>query len=343
MLPQASNIPIDPALTSYRAQSVVLPSTEASYPLGVGEGVGESEGPTTTARSATASLKPKRPRGSRLTEDEDLILIQLCLKNELAYGIERGNTKFWNTIRVQFAKETGQDYTKPKRHLDDLINKRKIHLAMIGTGDEEDENTYTRALDDWMKVVDTHDNEATKKKDTAKQQANKIQKEEKIRDNLMQRMGKKRSYQTSSESSSESGSEEIEMDSPSLPTQSRSASRTPTASIRSNSEHRPKRARQYRPSRLGAADSDPMGVAGLGAAMLRFVEVMTAQEEAEQRQRGRRRQAGQQQQQEEEEEATKRAITANKAAPSQAERLDNLEKNVSAILSLVTKMGKEKE
>lgn len=67
-LPASTSIPIDSALTSYRAQSIVLPSTEAT------------ENPILPL---TRSL-----RGIKLLPAEDTTLVQICLKNELTYGLD---------------------------------------------------------------------------------------------------------------------------------------------------------------------------------------------------------------------------------------------------------------
>ncbi len=36
----------------------------------------------------------KDVKGVQLTENEDTSLMQLCLKNELAYGLQKGSTAF---------------------------------------------------------------------------------------------------------------------------------------------------------------------------------------------------------------------------------------------------------
>jgi len=87
---------------------------------------------------------------------------------------------------------------------------------MLETGDKDQESTFTKAIDDWITVVNSHNHDSEKKKETAKQQAKKIQTEERVRDNLMQRMGHKHSY-SSSFSSFISFSEDSEETQTSIP------------------------------------------------------------------------------------------------------------------------------
>jgi len=83
-----------------------------------------------------------------LTADEDTSLIHICLQNQSAYGLTPEDTYFWKKVRLSFAKETKRDYTKPKRHVSDLIQKRKIHLRMLKTGNKDQKTTYIKAIDD---------------------------------------------------------------------------------------------------------------------------------------------------------------------------------------------------
>jgi len=325
ILSPPSNIPIDPALTSYRSQSIVLPSIESS-----------AAPPPPKTKGST------RTKGTRLTAAEDTSLIHICLQNQSAYGLTPGDTLFWKKVRLLFAKETKRDYTKPKRHVSDLMERRKIHLSMLGTGDEDQETTYTKAIDDWIKVVDTHTGEKTSKKQTAKEEARKIRTAEKTRDNLMRRMGNKRLYASSFSSSSSVVSseepEEIRMDSPSLnppSISSHSASITPAPSIASNSDrHRPKRTRRIREPKT-TADNDSTGVVGLRTALTKFVEVLTARS---QQQSGSERIG--------EVEPTGRVERTEEAREEDSEvlgRLDRLEKGMSAILQALERREKDRE
>jgi len=162
MLSPLFNILIDSALTFYWSQFIVLSSTELSV--------------------ASSSLKTKsfmRIKETQLMADENTSLIHICLQNQSAYGLTSEDTYFWKKVRLSFAKETKQDYTKPKRHVSDLIQKRKIHLRMLKTGDKNQKTTYTKAIDDWIKVINTHTDKKTRKKQTAKEEARKIQTTEK--------------------------------------------------------------------------------------------------------------------------------------------------------------------
>ncbi len=65
---------------------------------------------------------------------------------------------------------------------------------MLKTENKDQESTFTKAIDDWITVVNSHNHDSEKKKKTVKQQVKKIQTEERVRNNLMQHMGHKHSY-----------------------------------------------------------------------------------------------------------------------------------------------------
>ncbi len=65
---------------------------------------------------------------------------------------------------------------------------------MLETGDKDQKTTYIKAIDDWIKVINTHTDEKIRKKQTVKEEVKKIQTAEKTQDNLMWRMSNKHSY-----------------------------------------------------------------------------------------------------------------------------------------------------
>ncbi len=94
------NIFIDSDLLSY--QSIALSFTEFFTPAAF---------ITLNTRMKSNS---KDVRGVQLTEDEDTSLVQLCLKNELAYDLQKGSTTFWADIWHQFVKNRQQNYVNLK-------------------------------------------------------------------------------------------------------------------------------------------------------------------------------------------------------------------------------------
>ncbi len=94
------NIFIDFALLSY--QSIALSFTEFF----------------TFAAFITSNTRMKSNskgvKGVWLTENENTSLVQLCLKNELAYGLQKNSMTFWANIWCQFVKNRQQDYVNLK-------------------------------------------------------------------------------------------------------------------------------------------------------------------------------------------------------------------------------------
>ena len=65
---------------------------------------------------------------------------------------------------------------------------------MLETENKDQKSTFTKAIDDWITVVNSYNHNSEKKKKTVKQQVKKIQTEERVRNNLMQHMSHKHSY-----------------------------------------------------------------------------------------------------------------------------------------------------
>ena len=174
------NIFIDSALLSY--QSIVLSFTEfftlAAFIM----------------LNTRMKLNSKDVRNVWLTEDENMSLVQLCLKNKLAYGLQKSSMTFWADIWHQFVKNRQQNYVNLKWQVNKLIEERLVHLSMLKTENEDQKSTFIKAIDDWITVVNSHNHDSEKKKKIVKQQIKKIQTEERVRDNLMQHMGHKCSY-----------------------------------------------------------------------------------------------------------------------------------------------------
>jgi len=148
------NIFIDSALLSY--QSIVFSFTEFF---------------TLTAfimLNTRTKSNSKGVKDVQLTENEDTSLVQLCLKNELAYGLQKGSTTFWADIQCQFVKNRQQNYVNLKQWVNKLIEERLVHLSMLKTENKDQESTFTKAIDDWITVVNSHNHDSEKKKKTVK-------------------------------------------------------------------------------------------------------------------------------------------------------------------------------
>jgi hypothetical protein len=72
--------------------------------------------------------------------------------------------------------------------------KKENTFENVKTDNKDQKTTYIKAIDDWIKVINTHTSEKIRKKQTVKEEVRKIQTTEKTQDNLMQCMSNKRSY-----------------------------------------------------------------------------------------------------------------------------------------------------
>ena len=220
-----------------------------------------------------------------LTADENTSFIHICLQNQSVYGLTSEDTYFWKKVRLSFAKKTKWDYIKPKWHVSDLIQKRKIHLRMLKTGNENQKTTYIKAIDDWIKVINTHTDKKIRKKQTVKEEVRKIQTTEKTQDNLMWCMSNKHSYAFFFFMFFKE-SEEIQIDSSSLnsssiPFHSASITSAPFTAFNSDWCHS-KWTWQIQKLKT-TADNNFISVMGLRTALTKFVKVLTAQSQQQSR------------------------------------------------------------
>jgi len=98
---------------------------------------------------------------------------------------------FWSKVSKGFKKETEHKLVSLKRHVNKLVEKRRNYLKKLKTGDENSENTYTIAIDAWIKVVNDQKTVKTVKKITVKKKLTLKQETVRVRNNLMMQMSKK--------------------------------------------------------------------------------------------------------------------------------------------------------
>lgn len=200
---------------------------------------------------------------------------------------------------------------------------------MVGTGDKAQESTFTKAIDDWITVVNSHNGDS-EKKETAEQQAKKIRTEERVGDNVIPRMGHKRPYSSSSSENPEETQANIP---PSIP--SHSVSITPALSTASCSERRPPK-RPRRTQQSSTTTTDDTGIRGLGTALTKYIEVLTARRQNE----GGSKDIGVA------ERAAERAAERKVERAKDSEildRLNRLEQSMSAILQALERREKERK
>ncbi len=154
---------------------------------------------------------------------------------------------------------------------------------MLETGNKDQESTFTKAIDDWITVVNSHNHDSEKKKKTVKQQVKKIQTEERVRDNLMQHMGHKHSYSFFF-SSFISFSEDSEKTQTSIPPSILFCSTFITSAVFTASHLKWQHSKWpcWMQQSLTATIND-ISIKGLKTALTKYVKVLTAQSQHQSR------------------------------------------------------------
>jgi len=141
----------------------------------------------------------KAPLSSWLMDEKDLILMQICLQKQSAYGVSKKRTEFWQAVSQQFVQKADQPYNSTKHCVETLVEKRKLYLVSLDTGDEDSETNLTKALDAWILMMKADKAKKQAKKVTAEEQTAQERQEERAWDNLMLWMSKKQPLKSSSE------------------------------------------------------------------------------------------------------------------------------------------------
>lgn len=160
--------------------------------------------PSVVHPSVEQSVPPTRQRraqGARLTEEQDTALLQICPQMKSAYVVQKKRTEFWGEVEKKFRRETGRNCSLPRRRVDMLVKKRKDYLDGLVTGSEDQENNYTIAIDAWIRVVDSHKAAEDVKKLTVEQKVAQGRWEERVKNNLMHRISRKRTLDSPSKTS----------------------------------------------------------------------------------------------------------------------------------------------
>jgi len=143
--------------------------------------------------------------GTRLTEEDDIILANMCIARSAKYGIETMQ-HFWDKIRKKFEKAIGRKYVGVSRRMEDLIVKRKTDIkASHKSGHAARDDDWTKAIDGWTPTFVAHQKAKDQKSFSRKRKIKDDAKHEKRRDRLSQRMADKPEYPSTSSSSESSG------------------------------------------------------------------------------------------------------------------------------------------
>jgi hypothetical protein len=128
--------------------------------------------PDTPSPPKPAALpKPSNPktrtRLSRLSDDEQLLLIRLCNQNALAWRSGDG-VSFWKAITAAFENETGKTHSNVRRIVKLRIDRRRQALEEDKTGTTEGPESEASVQEDaWIAVLDEENRVVQDRKDRA--------------------------------------------------------------------------------------------------------------------------------------------------------------------------------
>ncbi len=179
----SQSIPIDPALTAVSEPSTLVFAVN-------------DEGVMKETMKQSSKKKRRDRKHLLLTKDEDIKLLQLCLQNANSYDALKMMTTWWNNIIKEFNKWlTREEVTNLSRHVAKLIKERELQLKMLMTGDEDEKGPYIDAIDEWIIIHKSFEDDNVTKKKTMKKQQMKDKKTQKKRDEWIKTLSQKRRNQ----------------------------------------------------------------------------------------------------------------------------------------------------
>ena len=114
-------------------------------------------------------IRPKRPsprKRIRLTPEEDVILIRLCVENAEAFQTGQ-KREFWKLVNSGIQKKTGKQFSNAEQRAKTLVKQRQIELEMEGTGTETGVTEKQQIIDKWIEVCTTAAEMDSRKKEAA--------------------------------------------------------------------------------------------------------------------------------------------------------------------------------
>jgi hypothetical protein len=122
-----------------------------------------SDRPLTTSLSSQPSLSwppidendrlSTAPKIIRLTDDDMLVILRLCLQEQAAYG-HQSDRMFWRLIARRFHEARGKEHKTLSRAVAKVVQERREFLALLGSGEQDTQSSMTDALDGWIAVID---------------------------------------------------------------------------------------------------------------------------------------------------------------------------------------------
>lgn len=165
----------------------------------------------TTPAAPTKRKKGRQPGqklqyGTRLTEEDDIILANMCIARSTKYGIETMQ-QFWDKIKKKFEKAIDRKYVGVSRRMEDLVAKRKADMkALPKSGHAARDDDWTQAIDGWTPTFVAYQKAKDQKSSSRKRKIKNDAKHEKRRERLSQRMADKPEYPSTSSTSSSGSS-----------------------------------------------------------------------------------------------------------------------------------------
>lgn len=116
-------------------------------------------------------LKPGRKKPLMLTKEENIKLLQLMLSHANTYGIPKMMISWWSNVTNDYNKWLTRGVaTNLSRHVIKLIKQRELQIEMLVTGDKDETGPYIQAIDEWIIIHKSVENETSMKKKTVEEQ-----------------------------------------------------------------------------------------------------------------------------------------------------------------------------
>ena len=96
---------------------------------------------------------PAGQRLVRLTDDDVLVVLRLCLQEQAAFG-HQTDKMFWRLISRRLFESRGKEHKTLHRVVAKAVRERREFLALLPSGEHDNQSSMTDALDIWIAVQD---------------------------------------------------------------------------------------------------------------------------------------------------------------------------------------------
>ncbi|OAF63033.2 hypothetical protein VC83_00283 [Pseudogymnoascus destructans] len=108
---------------------------------------------TTDDENTDSSDTPVGQRLVRLTDDDVLVVFRLCLQEQAAFG-HQTDKMLWRLISRRLFKSRGKEHKTLQRVVAKAVRDRREFLALLPSGEHDNQSSMTDALDSWIAVQD---------------------------------------------------------------------------------------------------------------------------------------------------------------------------------------------